>query len=109
MVATTIASAAPVGMFAVRFPHSRPFGSWWKCSNSILSNGLGGSTQKAAGPAFAFTPSAARQPMWLSIWATTTQLYWPGLACPRFGGERQWLDLSAQAELRCALKTATPR
>jgi len=33
-----IASAAPVGMFAVRCPHSRPFGSWWKCGNSILSN-----------------------------------------------------------------------
>jgi hypothetical protein len=35
-------------------------------------------------------------------------LAWIGLSALRVG-ERQWLDLSAQAELRCALKTTTPR
>ena len=35
-------------------------------------------------------------------------LAWIGLSALRVG-ERQWLDLSAQTELHCALKTATPR
>jgi hypothetical protein len=35
-------------------------------------------------------------------------LAWIGLSALRVG-ERQWLDLSAQTELRCALKTAMPR
>jgi hypothetical protein len=35
-------------------------------------------------------------------------LAWIGLPALRVG-ERQWFDLSAQTELRCTLKTATPR